>query len=465
MRWVMLTAGLVLALAGEATAERRLLTGAAQCEGISGQPGFSIAFQTILQDNQFAVERTSADGRSFDWMRGRISADGTVRVEGGYRFDQTERTLEYRGRMEGDRLVASGPRGPRTCRLTFDAPPRAPVVPPYRGLPALGEPRPRARPVPGGFACGEPPTPLRDVLVEPFYRRDDPTGSIIDPDLMAARNQAVAPLEQLNRGLGQIGDAVLNYGGDRRIALCLVRWLNRWAAEGALLGRVTMQGGFERKWSLSAAALNAMVLPADLLATAEGARVRAWLADVAWAMVPVYSNPGSHLGRNNHLNWAVLAALAAGIVAQDRGLVDWAVDRLQFALTQIADDGSLPLELLRGSKALHYHVFTIEPTILTIRLLAENGLDLGADRAHPIHRLAAFVRDSLADPRLIGDRVGRTQDFFGGGQVRGAHYHWAEIYLGRYPDPVLRQALDRHRGNGLSSGFLGGGTSLRFGPP
>ncbi len=465
MRWVILAVGVVLALAPSAWAERRLFTGAAVCDGIGGQPGFSIAFQTIARDGVFAVERTSADGRSFDWMRGRISADGTVRVEGGYRFDQTERTLDYRGRLDGDRLVASGSRGPRTCRLTLDAPPRAPVTQPYRGLPDLGSPRPRARPLPGGFACGEPPVPPRDVAVEPFYRRDDPTGSIIDPDLWAARTQAVAPLEQLNRGLGQIGDALLHQAGDRRVAQCLLSWLDHWAANQAMLGQVTLQGGFERKWSLSAASLNAMLLPPDLLASAQGQRVQAWLADVAWAMVPAYSNPASHLARNNHVNWAVLAALAAGIVAQDRGLVDWAVDRLQFALTQIAADGSLPLELLRGAKALHYHVFTIEPTILSIRLLAENGVDLGADPAAPIHRLAVFVRDSLADPRRLGDRVGQAQDFFGSTTVRGAQYHWAEIYLGRYPDPVLRATLERVRGTGLWSGFLGGGTSLRFGPP
>ncbi|TAD87890.1 MAG: hypothetical protein EAZ99_15940 [Alphaproteobacteria bacterium] len=454
---------LILLAASPAFGRDGLYRGTQTCEAAGSSPGFTIEWRATVRDGRLVSERGQRDQENWERVEGVVGPDGRVTLNGVYRF-QGERPIRLAGRVSAAGLEVAGERGPRSCRVVASSPPPASVAQPYRLLPDVAEQRRAFTRSARTVTCDAPPDPVSDVVVEPFYRKDDPTHSIIDPAALERRRQAAMPFETYSRGLARIGDAVLVSGAQNpALGTCLLGWLDHWASAGAMLGRVTMQGGFERKWTLATIALNLPLLTPDQRASAAGQRVLAWVRDLGWAVAPAYTASRSTAANNNHLNWAVLAVLSAGLATEDPALVDWAVDRLDHALSLIEPDGSLPFELARGAKAVHYHAFAVEPTVLAVALLAANGLDMADAHGGALHRLVRFVRDGMADPSPVAARVGMPQDFFHSQTPRPNRYGWAEIYLARYPDPVLAARLAEVRGDGLVTVWLGGSTTWRYG--
>jgi poly(beta-D-mannuronate) lyase len=458
----LMTVGVLCALfAAPALANSGAFVGTITCGGADAQPWWATA-----RAGRLSVERGAPDRPGHERLDGTIAADGEVTLSGRV-TGATEQPVTYTGRLIDRRLTLTGHRGRQNCQIAASAPSSSGLQPPYRVLPDLAERRATlgssAR---TAFPCEAPPTPVVNLTIVSYYRADDPTHSVIDPDRLQQRRDAGAPFQALSSGLARIGDAIVASGGaDRGASDCLLTWLDAWASAGGMLGSATQQGGYERKWTSITAALNAMLLTPDQRQSPAGQRVRAWLGDLGWKTVPSYLSPRLTTANNNHMNWALLAALTTGLVAEDHALVDWAVDRLRFALGKVAPDGSLPLELERAGLAAHYHAFAIEPTILALDLVRANGLDLTNEANGAIHRLARFVRDALNDPSAVAARVGHPQTFSGSPVAPRQRYAWAEIYLARHPDPVLAAAVARQRGAGLSATWLGGSTTLRYGRP
>ncbi len=439
--------------------------GGVECAGIGTAPGFKQTIAVVVRDGRFALRRGIPDEDGSETLEGYVDNDGGVRVEGSYRAE-AEKPVLYEGRIEASRIRAEGMRGPRKCRMTLDAAPSAGIDPPYVRLPEIASRREAvgAR-IAGNFACGEPPAPPRDLTVESFYRRDDPSFSIIDPEALAARNRAAAPLSAMAGGIARMGDRYLAASPrSPAVAACMAAWLERWAGEGAMLGRVSQQGGYERKWTLATLALNyALLADAPEIDGDSRARIEGWLRDLAWATVPDYSRR-PFVEQNNHLNWASLAVLAAAVATDDAALFDWGIAAARGALEAVSADGSLPREIARRSKALHYHRFALEPLVLVDALAAANGIELSEKSGDALDRLAAFTRDGFEDPEPVAKRAGAAQEGFGQDVVTPGSYAWAEIYLARREDEKLAAALDRVRGRGLSTTWLGGNLTLRFGP-
>ncbi len=302
--------------------------------------------------------------------------------------------------------------------------------------------------------------------MEPFYQKRDPTHSIVDPAAYERRAKAVAPLSAMATGVARLGDRYLRaQPRDPRIGVCLARWLDSWAGAGAMLGTATSQGAYERKWTLSTLALNyALLGDAPEIAAESRRRIEAWLADLARATVPPYAAK-RYSEQNNHLNWAALAALATAVASQDSVLFEWAIAATRGAIGNIDADGSLPHELRRASKAMHYHRFALEPLVLAAEIAAANGIDLYAERDGALHRLTAHTRAAMADPEIVARRVGVAQSFVGGDAIRPSMYAFAEPYVARFRDPGYAAVLRQVRGKGLSSTWLGGDLTLRFGLP
>jgi len=125
-------------------------------------------------------------------------------------------------------------------------------------------------------------------------------------------------------------------------------------------------------------------------------------------------------------------------------------------------DGSLPHELKRASKAMHYHRFSLEPLAMAAEIAAANGIDLYANGA--LHRLVAYTAAAMRDPDIVARRLGVTQSSVGADAVKPSMWAWAEPYLARFPDKAeLAATLKPLRGKGLSTTWLGGDMTLRFG--
>lgn len=317
----------------------------------------------------------------------------------------------------------------------------------------------------GRFACPATPDPVSDVLAEPFY--SDPSGSIVDPLRYAAREAAVKPLSQFIDGVTRGADRWLTaHPPQPDAARCALAMLDTWASANAMLGRVTSQGGYERKWILAGAALAYLRLRgAPGHDPAEAARIEGWIGRLGHAVKAYYDRPPRRAAVsdkiNNHLYWAALATAAAGIVAGDRGLFDWAMAKARFGLSQIEPDGTLKLEIARAGKALHYHVFSVTPLVMLAEIAAANGVDLYGERDGALRRLVHRVAADLAGAGHVERLTGTPQDFVGG--LSGWNLGWAEIWYARFRDPEMLPLLRRYRP--MRNAWLGGNMTLAFGVP
>ena len=58
-----------------------------------------------------------------------------------------------------------------------------------------------------------------------------------------------------------------------------------------------------------------------------------------------------------------LKLAAIGEAANNRSDFDWAMATYDNGVDQIQPDGTLPLEMARGSRALHYHLYALAPAV------------------------------------------------------------------------------------------------------
>jgi poly(beta-D-mannuronate) lyase len=147
-------------------------------------------------------------------------------------------------------------------------------------------------------------------------------------------------------------------------------------------------------------------------------------------------------GESNHLYWAGVEVAAADIAANDRRLFDWGIETYHAGISQIQPDGSLPLEMRRGLRALHYHLYALTPLIY----LAEFGelLHLYAERNSAIGKLVELCTQGLEDNSFFVKSTGIAQDT-PNGPPAAEQISWARLYVARFPDAWLSGILAQTR--------------------
>lgn len=256
-------------------------------------------------------------------------------------------------------------------------------------------------------ACDAPPSPVRDLDLARYYA--DGAGSVVDPVKKAEHEAATRPVrEWLNRVVKSADSALRASASAERSAhaRCASEWLAHWANGGALLGTMTSkQAEAERRWTLGGAALVYLKIKTEADA-AERAGIEAWLGRLADASASAFEASGAK--HNNHAYWL---ALGQGATAMATGRDDlWLAARatMSEATRDIAPDGTLPLELARDRRALHYHAFATMP-LVTLALLAEHrGEDWLALGDGALKRLVHITAQGLADPGLF-DGLAKAQ--------------------------------------------------------
>jgi poly(beta-D-mannuronate) lyase len=179
---------------------------------------------------------------------------------------------------------------------------------------------------------------------------------------------------------------------------------------------------------------------------------------------------------NNHvLLRATVAAQWAALTGR-RHLAEGAQRVARSTLAEMRDDGSLPLETARGTRALWYQRHALSSLVYIAELVRPVGHDLwrapasgGAD----LHHAVAFLLDAIDDPGRLaaytGDADARRQDL-GFLELRGNGRHymaWAELYRARFPERSEARRLAAlmpsrgTRGWPLLDDYVGGNTTCR----
>lgn len=196
----------------------------------------------------------------------------------------------------------------------------------------------------------------------------------------AAKENNTAEVPTLRRESLAVYNLALCYkiSGDKKFSSKAEAILDGWAHTTKRIG--TMQGADGFNFYFPYALLGASLLRQDAT----------WNRDDLNAFVKTVVVPASNSGRaNNHGNWGVLLLATAGGYLNDSPLIDRARTRwLDLMQTQVAKDGSLPLEICRsdtsnwcggptkGIRGIAYTNYDLYPTTITAEIFRNLGRDV-----------------------------------------------------------------------------------------
>ena len=305
------------------------------------------------------------------------------------------------------------------------------------------------------FICTAAPELPRDFATNSYYT--DSHHSVIDPALKKKYDDSVAGIEDFSRAVVKSADA-FQTTGSRSAAQCLGSLLESVAKRRALAGTMDgHQASYVQGWNLGAWAVAYLKVRGSGLISAEQEKViTKWLKELALDNRDYYDKqrhrPRPNDGYNNHLYWAGFAISAAGIASNDHGLFRWAVNAYKDGIHEIRDDGTLPLEMERAQRALHYHLYALAPLMMLAEFGEVNGFDLYAERDYAIKQLVARCLSGLEDPSFFQQRTGVQQ--VTDSEIEAWQISWAQFYTRRFPDPKASAMLAK--ASRLNYTMLGG---------
>jgi poly(beta-D-mannuronate) lyase len=292
-----------------------------------------------------------------------------------------------------------------------------------------------------------------DLTTDRFY--SDSKGSVIDPEKWKAYVASSGPYKQLGQRIVDAADA-FRTTGSRDAAQCAIAQMDAAAKDGVFTGTMSSnQAYYVQGWVIGAIAIAYLkVRDSGLIQPDQEHAILPWVVTVAHQTVDYYdARRQKGDGENNHLYWAGVEVAAAGIAANDRKLFDWGIETYHAGVAQIQPDGTLPLEMRRGQRALHYHLYALAPLVYLAEFGEDNGLDLYAERNYALKKLAVLSTHGLVDNSFFDKAAGIPQDL-PNGPPAAEQISWAKIYVSRFPDPVISKLLDES--SSLSYMYLGG---------
>jgi poly(beta-D-mannuronate) lyase len=325
----------------------------------------------------------------------------------------------------------------------------------YRAAPAAaGKPR----------ECETPPAPYTGVLDFPSkYEGSDKARDKLNPGAEKRYLQLTDDMREMEMGVNRMVGRYFKFGRPQEVA-CAMTWLTSWAEAGALLSEEYNHTGMAvRKWTLGSLAGAYLRLKFSasqpLAAHVEQAQlIERWLGQLADRVVADW-NAYPRERSNNHNYWAAWSVMASAVILDRRDLFDWAVGQYRHGMAQVTADGYLPRELVRETRALSYHNYSIGPLLMVSAFAQANGLDLRAENDGAMRRLARTLEAGLQDPKLFQEKTGYPQQ--GVDLQQSSRFAWLEPYCALYPCSASTDAWRRSI-EPLSSYRLGGDMTQLF---
>jgi len=292
------------------------------------------------------------------------------------------------------------------------------------------------------YACPQPVHLQPDFVTNGFYA--DSKSSIIDPVKWKAYVESAGPVKNLGTVAAEAADAYRSTGS-RQAAECVLLLEKTAATDKALTGKMSSnQSYYVQGWVVGALGIAYLkVRGSGLIGTEDQQLLTGWMKTVSQQTIDYYdrlvAKDPAHLG-NNHLTWAGVQVAAVAIAAGDRKMFDWAVEAGRNGILQITSEGTLPLEMRRGQRALHYHLFAASPLVYIAEFAELNGVHLYAENGSAIRRLVDRSIDGLSGSGYFDRETGIRQDLPDGAPSAEA-IGWAQVYVLRFPDAKISALL------------------------
>lgn len=310
------------------------------------------------------------------------------------------------------------------------------------------------------YRCPTAPVLPYDIVASDYY--SDSKHSVVDEKRKAAYDEVKAQYLQVTHDAEEAADH-FQQTGSTQAAACVMKVLEVQAQANAMTGSMsTNQANYMQGWTMGALAITYLKVrtagPVALGATPEQtAAVQAWMKKVGQQVKDYFQarrEKRTTDGQNNHLYWAGFTAMAVGVAVNDRALYDWGVGTYEDGVRLITPDGTLPLEIARGQRALHYHLFALAPLVTMAEIGEANGQDLYSYDHSALHLLVSRSMAGLADNRFFAEKAGAVQDTPEKGGIKSDDVIWVTPYVRRFPDPRISSLLQQ--GGGKPYDYLGG---------
>jgi poly(beta-D-mannuronate) lyase len=315
-------------------------------------------------------------------------------------------------------------------------------------------------------ACPAAPRPFTGPLNFPSkYAGSDRARDALNTQAYASYSEITEQITLLESGFSRYVADYLRFGRPG-YADCALDWLDEWASADALLSdEFTHTGKSRRKWtlgSLSSAYLRLKFSESQPLKNreAQAERIEAWLDALAnRVLLDWQDQPRERI--NNHQYWAAWSLMATSVVLNRRDLYDWSIEQYRIAAHQVTEDGYLPNELHRRSRALTYHSYALGPLLMISAFALANGQDLRHENSDAIRRVAENTLASRENPARFAARANSEQVM---DDLRKTNnLAWVEPYCALYSCAApTRQWLESVRP--LRTYRLGGDVSQLFSP-
>jgi len=294
-----------------------------------------------------------------------------------------------------------------------------------------------------------------DLTTNGFY--SDSKSSIIDPEKWKAYTATAGPYKDLGSRIVDAADAYQTTGS-RTAVDCVLQHMNAAAKDSVFTGKMSSnQAYYVQGWVIGAVAIAYLkVRDSGLISAAQRETTLPWIEKVvsqSQDYFEAHRKNASGDAQNNHLYWAGVEVAAAGIAANNRKLFDWGMETYHAGISQIQPDGSLPQEMRRGQRALHYHLYALAPLVYLAEFGENNGLHSYAERDFAIKKLTDLCVQGLEDNSYFVKATGIAQDT-PNGPPAAEQISWAKIYLARFPNPQLSKLLAQ--ATSMSYMYLGG---------
>lgn len=306
------------------------------------------------------------------------------------------------------------------------------------------------------YSCPEVLHIPADLTTSGFYA--DAKSSIVDPVKWKAYELSAGPVKKLGLEAVHAADVYLATGS-REAATCVLRLEKTAMQDRALTGKMSSnQAYYVQGWVEGALAIALLkIRPSGLVTSADQKALGEWMEEVTAQTTEYYDRDlarhADHLG-NNHLYWAGVQAAAVAVVANDRKLLDWAAEAYRNGSRQILPDGTLALEMRRGQRALHYHLYALAPLVYIAEFGEVNGIRLYGENEGAIRRLEAVSVAGLGDSKRFEQGSGVAQEVPDSKAPSAEAISWGPVYLHRFADPALAAFVAR--APDLSYMYLGG---------
>jgi len=306
------------------------------------------------------------------------------------------------------------------------------------------------------YACPPVANLPVDFVTDGFYADNDPTHSIIDPVKAKAYAESAGPVKHDGNVVVAAADA-FRTTGSIAAAHCVIDHIEANARNHSLSGKMSSkQAYFVQGWVLGGEAIAYLkVRDAGIVSREQASIILPWMKQVALQARKFYDAKEGTDGassQNNHYYWAAVELAAVGIAANDQSDFNWAIHAGREGIAAIRPDGTLPQEMRRGKRALHYHLYAAAPLVMVAELAYPNGTDLYSEDDGALKKLVYVSTAGLLNPALFQKGSGIQQEV--PVPPTGEAIGWAKPFNRRFPDPTITKLLAQC--HDLSYMYLGG---------